>query len=98
MKLNLELYQKLIEHIIIEFYAKKISKTDIIKDWNPTQYKLDIIKFSYDGFQEIYWMDSDTAIYADVTTRLSALCLSVHVFYLILDHVMYDESFFEKMA
>ncbi|CAF0771955.1 unnamed protein product [Adineta steineri] len=76
--------------------CKQTSKSPIIKDWNPTQYKLDIIKYSYDGFQEIYWMDSDTAVYRDMTASLSAFRLSTHVFYFTLDHVMYDQNFLNK--
>jgi hypothetical protein len=43
--------------------CKQVSKPEKIKNWNPTQYKMDIIKFAHDGFQEIYWMDSDTIVY-----------------------------------
>ncbi|CAF1294794.1 unnamed protein product [Didymodactylos carnosus] len=76
--------------------CKRTSKSPLIKDWNPTQYKLDIIKFSHDGFQEVYWMDSDTIVYKDMTSSLYAFRLSTQLFYFILDHVMYDNCFMSK--
>ncbi|CAF1492807.1 unnamed protein product [Didymodactylos carnosus] len=76
--------------------CKQTSKSPLIKDWNPTQYKLDIIKFSHDGFQEVYWMDSDTIVYKDMTSSLYAFRLFTQVFYFILDHVMYHNCFMRK--
>ncbi|CAF1286841.1 unnamed protein product [Adineta ricciae] len=76
--------------------CKSISSSPILKDWNLTQYKLDIIKFSYDGFEEIYWMDSDTVIYNNMTSSLHDFRSSSQMFYFILDHVMYDTNFMKK--
>ncbi|CAF0982379.1 unnamed protein product [Rotaria sp. Silwood1] len=50
--------------------CKHTPKTSHFNDWNPTQYKLDILKFLDHGFDEIYWMDSDTIVYQDLTPYL----------------------------
>lgn len=73
--------------------CKYTSKTPHFNDWNPTQYKLDILTFLEHGFDEIYWMDSDTVVYQDLRPHLEAFRRSSNAFYFILDHVMYDKSF-----
>ncbi|CAF3443481.1 unnamed protein product [Rotaria sp. Silwood1] len=50
--------------------CKHTSKTSHFNDWNPTQYKFNILKFLDHGFDEIYWMDSDTIVYQDLTPYL----------------------------
>ncbi|CAF3356222.1 unnamed protein product [Rotaria socialis] len=73
--------------------SKYISKKAHFKDWNPTQYKLDILMFLDHGFEEIYWMDSDTIVYEDLRPYLEAFRCSSQLFYFVLDHVMYDSLF-----
>ncbi|CAF3561227.1 unnamed protein product, partial [Rotaria sp. Silwood2] len=81
---------KIYHHRIL---CKYISQTPHFDDWNPTQYKLDIIKFLDHGFDDIYWMDSDIIVYQDLTYYLQEFRRSSNLFYFILDHVMYDSSF-----
>ena len=76
--------------------CKHISQTAHFTDWNPTQYKLDILLFLDHGFDEIYWMDSDTIVYEDLTSNLEFFQRSAKLFYFTLDHVMYDPSFVNK--
>ena len=73
--------------------CKYISKTPHFTDWNPTQYKLDILLFLEHGFNEIYWMDSDTVVYQDLRPILVDFRHSDKLFYFTLDHVMYDPTF-----
>jgi hypothetical protein len=73
--------------------CKHTSRTPHFNDWNPTQYKLDILTFLDHGFDEIYWIDSDTVVYHDLTPYLVEFRRSSRLFYGILDHVMYDPSF-----
>jgi len=61
-------------------------------NWNPTQHKLDIIKFS-DEFSTIFWLDSDTYIIQDMTRFLVDFHLSPKQFALIKDRVNYYDDF-----
>lgn len=76
--------------------CKRVSKSELIPNWNPTQFKMDIIKFASDGFQEIFWMDSDTICYKDMTSVLYDFHASNQSFYFIPDHVMFDKNFVES--
>ncbi|CAF1451967.1 unnamed protein product, partial [Rotaria sp. Silwood1] len=55
-----------------------------------------ILKFLDHGFDEIYWMDSNTIVYRDLTNYLREFRWSNKLFYFILDHIMYDSSFVTK--
>jgi len=61
--------------------------------WNPTQYKLDIAKFIEDGFEDIFWMDSDTYSYDDMTQFLLQFADSKAQFFFVKDHVMFNSDF-----
>jgi hypothetical protein len=76
--------------------CKYTSKTPHFNEWNSIQYKLDILTFLDHGFDEIYWMDSDTIAYQDLTPYLEDFRSSSKSFYFVLDHVMYDSSFLAR--
>ena len=64
-------------------------------DWNPTQYKLDIVQYA-DAFETIFWFDSDTITFGDMTEFLSAFAVSNAKFYLTPDHVNSDAEFCKR--
>lgn len=62
--------------------------------WNPTQYKLDIAQFcDTRRYDYVYWMDSDTLTYADISETLVAFAQSPALFLMTPDHVNYDQRF-----
>jgi len=69
------------------------SETPHLLNWNPTQYKLDIAKFADDGFECIFWMDSDTVTFGDMTQFLLQFAESNKQFFLVKDHVMFNSDF-----
>jgi uncharacterized protein YjbI with pentapeptide repeats len=72
---------------------RQTSDTPHLVNWNPTQYKLDIAKFADDGFECIFWMDSDTVTYGDMTQFLLRFSESNKQFFLVKDHVMFNSDF-----
>ncbi|UJR18290.1 hypothetical protein I4U23_005193 [Adineta vaga] len=76
--------------------CKQVSQVAHFQEWNPTQYKLDILIFLDHGFEEIYWIDSDTIVYDDLTPHLIKFRSSDKLFYFVLDHVMYDSGFINR--
>lgn len=71
----------------------QFTSNEHIKKWNPTQYKLDLVKFDMSGFDYIFWIDSDTICFADLTPFLMMFVMSNAYFYLTPDHVMKDSKF-----
>lgn len=71
----------------------KTSDTPHLQNWNPTQYKLDIAKFTENGFECIFWMDSDTLTYGDMTQFLLRFAESNKQFFFVKDHVMHNSDF-----
>lgn len=61
-------------------------------DWNPTQYKLDIIQFA-DKFKTIIWLDSDILVHRDITNFLLSFHRSNKNYAFTLDHVNHSEDF-----
>lgn len=61
-------------------------------NWNPTQHKLDIIKFS-DEFSTIFWLDSDAIVYQDLTDLLWKFHSSPCKVAFMKDHVCYNPQF-----
>lgn len=61
-------------------------------NWNPTQHKLDIIKFS-DQFSTIFWLDSDAIVYQDLTDLLVKFHSSPCKVAFMKDHVCYNPQF-----
>jgi hypothetical protein len=57
---------------------------------------MDIIKFAQYGFREIFWMDSDTIVYKDMTSVLYTFHSPNQQFYLIPDRVMSDKEFMKN--
>jgi len=72
---------------------RQTSNTPHLVNWNPTQYKLDIAKFADDGFECIFWMDSDTVTFGDMTQFLLRFSESNKQFFLVKDHVMFNSDF-----
>lgn len=72
------------------------STVEHIKKWNPTQYKLDLVKFDAVGFDYIMWIDSDTITYGDLTTFFVDFAMSNAFFYFTPDHVMNDREFYDN--
>jgi len=65
-------------------------------DWNPTQFKLDIVQFcDTKRFDYVYWMDSDTLTYEDISEKLIEFVQSPCHFLMTPDHVNYDQKFCE---
>jgi len=62
------------------------------QSWNPTQHKLDIIKFS-DEFTTIFWLDSDAIVYHDLTDLLLKFHTSPCKVAFMKDHVCYNPQF-----
>jgi len=60
--------------------------------WNPTQHKLDIGQFSTE-FQIIFWLDSDTYVYKDLTPLLMDFRASNAKFAFLADHVCTNPEF-----
>lgn len=71
---------------------KLTSSTPHFKNWNPTQYKLDIVQYA-EAFETIFWFDSDTITFGDMTSFLTAFAVSDAQFYLTPDHVNSDREF-----
>jgi hypothetical protein len=64
-------------------------------DWNPTQYKLDIAQYA-EAFETIFWFDSDTITFGDMTDFLTAFAASDARFYMTPDHVNSDQTFLKS--
>jgi len=64
-------------------------------NWNPTQYKLDLVKFT-DKYNVVVWLDSDVIVYHDLTNFLVNFQASKQNFALTKDHVMFDQDFKER--
>lgn len=62
------------------------------QNWNPTQHKLDIQKFS-DEFDTIFWLDSDAVVYKDLSDMLSEFHTSPCKVAFLKDHVCYNPHF-----
>jgi len=62
------------------------------QNWNPTQYKLDIQKFS-DEFDTIFWLDSDAVVYKDLSDLLHEFHSSPCQVAFLKDHVCYNPHF-----
>lgn len=76
-------------HRVITKYS---SETPHFDNWNPTQYKLDIAQFA-EAFETIFWFDSDTITFGDMTEFLTAFAASDAKFYMTPDHVNSDPAF-----
>lgn len=61
-------------------------------NWNPTQYKLDISQYA-EAFETIFWFDSDTITFGDMTSFLTTFAVSDALFYMTPDHVNSDPEF-----
>jgi len=72
-------------NVHIKFYSQRF-------EWNPTQYKLDIIQFT-DKFKTIFWMDSDVIVHRDLSNFLLAFHQSNKNYAFTLDHVNHSEDF-----
>ena len=75
---------------------KLVSNPPPLHNWNPTQYKLDIKLFSDErGIENIFWIDSDVIIYADLSKfLLNFVSQPADVFfYMVPDHVMGQTDF-----
>jgi hypothetical protein len=62
------------------------------QNWNPTQHKLDIQKFS-DEFDTIFWLDSDAVVYKDLSDLLFEFHSSPCQVAFLKDHVCYNPHF-----
>jgi len=62
------------------------------QNWNPTQYKLDIRKFAPE-FASIFWLDSDTIVYKDLTSLLYEFHTSTCKVAFLKDHVCFNPQF-----
>jgi len=62
------------------------------QNWNPTQHKLDIQKFS-DKFDTIFWLDSDAVVYKDLSDLLFEFHSSPCQVAFLKDHVCYNPHF-----
>jgi len=62
------------------------------QNWNPTQYKLDIRKFAPE-FTTVFWLDSDTIVYKDLTTLLYEFHTSSCKVAFLKDHVCFNPQF-----
>jgi len=62
------------------------------QNWNPTQHKLDIIKFS-DKYDTVFWLDSDAIVYQDLTDLLWKFHISPCKVAFMKDHVCYNPQF-----
>jgi hypothetical protein len=71
---------------------KLTSQTPHFDNWNPTQYKLDIAQYA-EAFETIFWFDSDTITFGDMTEFLTAFAASDAKFYMTPDHVNSDPTF-----
>jgi hypothetical protein len=60
--------------------------------WNPTQYKLDILQFA-DEYDVVLWLDSDTIVYDDLRPLLFAFYKSPAKYMFVRDHVCYLPEF-----
>lgn len=61
-------------------------------NWNPTQHKLDIQKFS-DKYDTIFWLDSDAVVYKDLSDLLHEFHTSPCKVAFLKDHVCYNPQF-----
>jgi len=60
--------------------------------WNPTQYKLDILQFA-DEYDVVLWLDSDTIVYDDLRPLLFAFYKSPAKYMFVRDHVCFLPEF-----
>lgn len=74
---------------------KLTSSTPHFEAWNPTQYKLDIRQYE-DAFEAIFWFDSDTITFGDMTEFLVRFAASDARFYMTPDHVNSDSKFTKR--
>lgn len=72
--------------------TKLTSSTPHFDNWNPTQYKLDIAQYA-EAFETIFWFDSDTITFGDMTEFLTTFAASDARFYMTPDHVNSDAEF-----
>lgn len=75
--------------------ASRVHTRDIethFQNWNPTQHKLDIQKFS-DQFDTIFWLDSDAVVYKDLSDLLAEFHHSPCKVAFLKDHVCYNPHF-----
>jgi hypothetical protein len=61
-------------------------------DWNPTQYKLDLVKFA-DRYETVVWLDSDVLVYKDMSNFLIKFHTSPKNFAFTQDHVTSSDEF-----
>ena len=89
-------FDAVMEHIPSTFHHRIVhrytSSEPHFPSWNPTQYKLDIEQFS-DSFDSIIWMDSDTITTRNLQHFLLEFTESTALFYLVKDHVNFDDNF-----
>ncbi len=91
-----DVYESIIKELPNEHTHRIIHKktsNPYFENWNPTQYKLDVQLFLEDGFNTIFWIDSDTLCYADMTSFLQAFVQSDCNYFLTPDHVMLSADF-----
>jgi len=63
--------------------------------WNPTQYKLDILQFA-DEYDVVLWLDSDTIVYDDLRPLLFAFYKSPAKYMFVRDHVCFHPEFLDN--
>eukprot|EP01117_Protostelium_nocturnum_P013515 TRINITY_DN5048_c0_g1_i2.p1 TRINITY_DN5048_c0_g1~~TRINITY_DN5048_c0_g1_i2.p1 ORF type:complete len:628 (+),score=106.95 TRINITY_DN5048_c0_g1_i2:1109-2992(+) len=94
---NKQVRAKVIGQIPIEYRCRILCKntsTSHIEGGNPTQFKLDIEKFSqFGGFNSIFWMDSDCIVRSDITKFILGFTNSDSFLFMVRDHVMNDPAF-----
>lgn len=82
-------------------FTKRLPRPDLVRtrrfsvhfpNWNPTQYKLDLVKFA-DEFETIVWMDSDTFTLKDLTGLLLEFHKSDKNYAFVPDRVMFSQDF-----
>lgn len=74
------------ERVIFKKWGQHFSQ------WNPTQYKLDIIQFA-DEYDVVLWLDSDTIVYDDLRPLLFAFYKSPAKYMFVRDHVCFLPEF-----
>jgi len=82
------------------FFLAQIPNPDIVHvkfynthmDWNPTQYKLDLVQFS-ETFKTVFWLDSDVIVYRDLTDFLLTFHRSNKLYAFTPDHVNHSSEF-----
>jgi len=61
-------------------------------NWNPTQYKLDLVQFSQ-NFRTVFWLDSDVVVYRDLSQFLLTFHRSNKLYAFTPDHVNHSSEF-----